>query len=167
MRKGSLRLGGIGLIYSYLQDIYFLQPSLPPFQLACLFPCLVIWSYGGLETEKFQAVASQIITITQIRNHIIPTSPNNLTGNEKWLPIFLTFMVHCGFSSAFFLILLDYDLIKKKKPHTHTHHYTITNLIPILYTPITEEVKDLCLEKLEKLRRRTELVIFFSSGQTV
>ena len=76
-------------------------------------------------------------------------------------------MVHCGFSSAFFLILLDYDLIKKKKPHTHTHNYTITNLIPILYTPITEEVKDLCLEKLEKLRRRTELVIFFSSGQTV
>ena len=56
---------------------------------------------------------------------------------------------------------------KKKKPHTHTHNYTITNLIPILYTPITEEVKDLCLEKLEKLRRRTELVIFFSSGQTV
>ena len=130
MRKGSLRLGGIGLIYSYLQDIYFLQPSLPPFQLACLFPCLVIWSYGGLETEKFQAVASQIITITQIRNHIIPTSPNNLTGNEKWLPIFLTFMVHCGFSSAFFLILLDYDLIKKKKPHTHTH---ITTPLQILY----------------------------------
>ena len=62
---------------------YIFFTTLPPFQLACLFPCLVIWSYGGLETEKFQAVASQIITITQIRNHIIPTSPNNLTGNEK------------------------------------------------------------------------------------
>ena len=73
MRKGSLRLGGIGLIYSYLQDIYFLQPSLlRGCLLASLSGSLVLqWA---IEIENLvQLVGSQIHTCIQILD-LIPTS---------------------------------------------------------------------------------------------
>ena len=115
MRKGSLRLGGIGLIYSYLQDIYFLQPSLlRGCLLASLSGSLVLqWA---IEIENLvQLVGSQIHTCIQILD-LIPTSKLR----RKWKIDFFTFMVHLvrfgSSASGTFFLILEYDL---KKNHTH------------------------------------------------
>ena len=115
MRKGSFRLGGIGLIYSYLQDIYFLQPSLlRGCLLASLSGSLVLqWA---IEIENLvQLVGSQIHTCIKILD-LIPTSKLR----RKWKIDFFYIYGPLGPLWFFcFWYLLPHTRVWSEKNHTH------------------------------------------------